>query len=166
MAPSRARLFALHCSFFMPLMPFVQDLTRLLGPEAVLSASSDLAVYECDGFTIEKQTPAQIAPSSGVVGRTEQRAPVPPPTLMPPEKHSIAVLPFQNLSRDPEQEYFADGMVEDITTALSKVRWFFVIARNSSFTYKGRSVDPREAARELGVRYALEGSVRRSGFWI
>jgi len=80
-----------------------------------------------------------------------------------PDKPSIAVLPFQNMSGDPEQEYFADGMVEEITTALSRIRWLFVIARNSSFTYKGRAVDVREVGRELGVRYVLEGSVRKSG---
>jgi adenylate cyclase len=72
-------------------------------------------------------------------------------------------LPFQNISGDPEQEVFADGMVEDITTALSKLRWFFVIARNSSFAYKGRAVDVKQIGRELGVRYVLEGSVRKSG---
>ena len=76
-------------------------------------------------------------------------------------KPSIAVLPFQNLSSDPEQEYFADGIVEEIITALSRLRWLFVMARNSSFTYKGRAIDIRQAARELGVRYMLEGSVRR-----
>src|SRR5215813_9948175 len=80
-----------------------------------------------------------------------------------PDKPSIAVLPFQNMSGDPEQEVFADGMVEDITTALSKLRWFFVIARNSSFAYKGRAVDVKQVGRELGVRYVLEGSVRRGG---
>jgi adenylate cyclase len=80
-----------------------------------------------------------------------------------PDKPSIAVLPFQNMSGDPEQEYFADGMVEDITTALSKIRWFFVIARNSAFTYKNRAVDVKQVGRELGVRYVLEGSVRRGG---
>jgi TolB-like protein len=80
-----------------------------------------------------------------------------------PERPSIAVLPFLNLSGDPEQEYFADGMVEDIITALSRIRWLFVIARNSSFTYKGRAVDLKQVGRELGVRYVLEGSVRRSG---
>jgi TolB-like protein len=79
-----------------------------------------------------------------------------------PDKPSIAVLPFQNLSGDPEQEYFADGVVEDIISALSCKRWLFVIARNSSFTYKGRSVDVKQVGRELGVRYVLEGSVRRS----
>ncbi|HUO97580.1 MAG TPA: adenylate/guanylate cyclase domain-containing protein [Rhizomicrobium sp.] len=80
-----------------------------------------------------------------------------------PDKPSIAVLPFANMSGDPEQEYFADGMVEDIITALSRFNQFFVIARNSSFTYKGRAVDVRQAAKELGVRYVLEGSVRKAG---
>jgi TolB-like protein/class 3 adenylate cyclase/tetratricopeptide (TPR) repeat protein len=80
-----------------------------------------------------------------------------------PDKPSIAVLPFQNMSGDPEQEYFADGMVEDITTALSRVKLLFVIARNSSFTYKGRAVDIKQVGRELGVRYVLEGSVRKAG---
>ena len=78
-----------------------------------------------------------------------------------PDKPSIAVLPFQNMSGDPDQEYFADGMAEDILTGLSRHRWLFVIARNSSFTYKGRAVDVRQVGRELGVRYVLEGSVRR-----
>jgi TolB-like protein len=76
-------------------------------------------------------------------------------TLALPDKPSIAVLPFQNLSADPEQEYFADGVVEDITMALSLFRWLFVIARNSSFTYKGRHVDVKQVGRELGVRYVL-----------
>jgi adenylate cyclase len=85
------------------------------------------------------------------------------PPLPLPGKPSIAVLPFQNMSGDPEQEYFADGMVEEIITALSRIRWLFVIARNSSFTYKGRSVDVKQVGRELGVRYVLEGSVRKAG---
>jgi TolB-like protein/class 3 adenylate cyclase len=79
------------------------------------------------------------------------------------DKPSIAVLPFQNMSGDPEQEYFADGMVEEIITALSRIRWFFVVARNSSFTYKGQAVDVKQVGRELGVRYVLEGSVRKGG---
>ena len=86
-----------------------------------------------------------------------------PPQLPLPEKPSIAVMPFQNLGSDPEQEYFADGMVEEIITALSRIRWLFVIARNSSFTYKGQAVDVKHIGRELGVRYVLEGSVRRAG---
>jgi TolB-like protein len=85
------------------------------------------------------------------------------PQLVLPDKPSIAVLPFANLSGDPEQEYFVDGMVEEIITALSRIRWLFVIARNSSFTYKGQAVDVKRVGRELGVRYVLEGSVRRGG---
>ena len=88
---------------------------------------------------------------------------VPEPPLALPDKPSIVVLPFANLSGDPEQEYFADGMVEEIITALSRIRWLFVIARKSSFTYKGQSVDVRQVGRELGVRYILEGSVRKGG---
>jgi TolB-like protein/Flp pilus assembly protein TadD len=80
-----------------------------------------------------------------------------------PDKPSIAVLPFDNMSGDPEQEYFADGMVEEIITALSRFKWLFVIARNSSFTFKGKAVDVKEVGRRLGVRYVLEGSVRKSG---
>jgi TolB-like protein len=80
-----------------------------------------------------------------------------------PDKPSIAVLPFQNMSGDPEQEYFADGMVEEITTAIARCPWLFVIARNSSFRYKGKPIDVNQTARELGVRYVLEGSVRKAG---
>jgi adenylate cyclase len=84
------------------------------------------------------------------------------PALALPDRPSIAVLPFQNMSGDPEQEYFADGMVEDIITGLSRIKWLFVIARNSTFTYKGRAVDVKQVGRELGVRYVLEGSVRKA----
>jgi adenylate cyclase len=84
------------------------------------------------------------------------------PALPLPDKPSIAVLPFQNMSGDPEQEYFADGMVEEIITALSRFRQLFVIARNSSFTYKARAVDVKQVGRQLGVRYVLEGSVRKA----
>ena len=87
---------------------------------------------------------------------------VPRPPLCLPDKASIAVLPFQNMSGDPEQDYFADGMVEEIITALSRIRWLFVIARNSSFTYKGQAVDVKRVGRELGVCYVLEGSVRKT----
>lgn len=95
----------------------------------------------------------------------EATAPVekPKPALGIPARPSIAVLPFVNLSGDPEQDYFADGMVEDIITGLSRIRWLFVIARNSSFTYKGRAVDVKQVGHELGVRYVLEGSVRKVG---
>jgi TolB-like protein/class 3 adenylate cyclase len=85
------------------------------------------------------------------------------PALALPDKPSIAVLPFQNMSGDPEQDYFADGIVEEIITSLSRIRWLFVIARNSSFTYKGRAIDVKQVGRELGVRYVLEGSVRKAG---
>ncbi len=85
------------------------------------------------------------------------------PTLALPDSPSIAVLPFQNMSGDPEQEYFCDGMVEEITTALSRFHWLFVIARNSSFTYKSRVIDVKQVSRELGVRYVLEGAVRKAG---
>lgn len=85
------------------------------------------------------------------------------PGLALPDKPSIAVMPFENMSGDREQDYFADGMVEDIITALSRMRWLFVIARNSSFTYKGHAVDVRQVGRDLGVRYVLEGSVRKAG---
>jgi TolB-like protein len=94
----------------------------------------------------------------GIAGERHATSP-----LALPAKPSLAVLPFSNMSADGEQEYFADGMAEDIITGLSRLKWLFVIARNSSFTYKGRSVDVREVGRELGVRYVLEGSVRTSG---
>jgi adenylate cyclase len=88
-----------------------------------------------------------------------------PSSGMPPlpDKPSLAVMPFENMSGDPEQEYFADGMVEEIITALSRIRWLFVIARNSSFTYKGQAVDVKQVGRDLGVRYVLEGAVRKAG---
>ena len=94
--------------------------------------------------------------------RGDVASPSSEPQLALPDKPSIAVLPFQNMSDDPEQEYFADGMVEEITTALSRFKWLFVIARNSSFTFKGTSVDIKEVRRRLGVRYVLEGSVRKA----
>jgi adenylate cyclase len=94
------------------------------------------------------------------IGPVDDTTKVPLPL---PDKPSIAVLPFQNLSGDREQEYFADGMVEEIITALSRIRWLFVIARNSSFTYKGQAVDVKQVGRDLGVRYVLEGSVRKGG---
>ena len=95
--------------------------------------------------------------------RSKEKSAIAPTTLALPIKPSIAVLAFQNMSGDPEQEYFADGIAEDVITALSRLRWLFVVARNSSFTYKGKSVDVRHVGRELGVRYVLEGSVRKTG---
>ncbi len=107
----------------------------------------------------------QVRESRGRTGAVidDHPAEPPKPALALPDKPSIAVLPFQNLSADAEQEYFADGVVEDITMALSRFHWLFVIARNSSFTYKGRAVDVKQVGRELGVRYVLEGSVRKAG---
>jgi TolB-like protein len=99
------------------------------------------------------------APTTFADSHVESSNPV--PAL--PDKPSIAVLPFENMSGDPEQEYFADGMAEEIITALSRFKSLFVIARNSSFTYKGRAVDVKQVGRELGVRYVLEGSVRKAG---
>ncbi|PNB50212.1 CadC-family transcriptional regulator [Pseudomonas sp. GW456-12-10-14-LB2] len=134
------------------------------------------AVRKAIGDTGEQQRLVRTVPRKGYrfVGEiTSSDSPVNAPeapaipevatTLVLPEKPSITVLPFQNLSGDPEQDYFADGIVEDIITALSRLRWLFVIARNSSFTYKGRAVDARGVGQELGVRYVLEGSVRKSG---
>ena len=111
---------------------------------------------EWDPANWKVSAPATAAPS---VAGTPQPADVP---LALPDKPSIAVLPFQNMSGDPEQEYFVDGLVEDIITALSQFKSLFVIARNSSFTYKGKAVDIKQVGRELGVRYVLEGSVRKA----
>jgi len=117
-----------------------------LGERSLKNIPKPVPVYRVDWRT---EDPA----ASGVLGGQ----------LTLPDKPSIAVLPFANMSGDPEQEYFADGITEDIITELSRYRWFFVIARNSTFTYKGRAVDIKQVARELGVRYVLEGSVRKAG---
>ncbi|MEE9610875.1 MAG: adenylate/guanylate cyclase domain-containing protein, partial [Desulfatiglandales bacterium] len=118
------------------------------GEQAVKNITDPVRVYK-----IERESETAISPIS-----EEQAAMLPVP-----DKPSLAVLPFINMSRDPEQEYFSDGMTEDIIIALSRIRWFFIIARNSTFAYKGRSVDVRKVAKELGVRYVLEGSVRKAG---
>jgi adenylate cyclase len=119
-----------------------------LGEHGVKNIARPVRVYR-----VEKGGEPPISP---VDDRTKAPLPL-------PDKPSIAVLAFQNMSGDPEQEYFADGMVEEIITALSRIRWLFVIARNSTFTYKGRAVDVKQVSRELGVRYVLEGSVRKGG---
>lgn len=119
-----------------------------LGPHELLHDDAPVQVYGL-GLGAGPVTPGR---------ECQRRKPLPLP-----DKPSIAVLPFTNMSGDPEQEYFADGLVEDIITGLSRVRSFFVIARNSSFTYKGRAVDVRQVSRELGVRYVLEGSIRKAG---
>jgi TolB-like protein/class 3 adenylate cyclase len=120
-----------------------------LGEQSLKNIARSVRVYRVR-FAATEDTP-KSAPVDGT------------PVLPLPDKPSIAVLPFANMSGDPEQEYFADGMVEEIITALSRIRWLFVIARNSTFTYKGKAVDVKQVGRELGVRYILEGSVRRAG---
>jgi adenylate cyclase len=119
-----------------------------MGEQAVKNIARPVGVHRVH---LSEQSPRSTASTGGKTERTTSDRP------------SIAVLPFVNMSGDPEQEYFADGISEDIITGLSKLRWFFVIARNSSFTYKGKAVDVKRAARELGVRYVLEGSVRKGG---
>jgi adenylate cyclase len=120
------------------------------GEQQVKNITRPVRVYSVGTANTRARAPSAPLPEAGK-------------PLPLPDKPSIAVLPFQNMSRDAEQEYFADGVVEDIITALSKFRYLFVIARNSSFTYKGKAVDIKQVGRELGVRYVLEGSVRRSG---
>jgi TolB-like protein len=111
-------------------------------------------------YSLQVGLPAQAKPSTPTAPTSAEKAVT---QLALPDKPSIAVLPFQNMSGDPEQEYFVDGTVEDIITGLSRIKWLFVIARNSSFVYKGRAVDIRQVGRELGVRYVLEGGVRKAG---
>jgi adenylate cyclase len=128
----------------------------------------DLAISDLGETTLKNiAEPIRVYALQAGLAASAQPAPVAPAGLSTqlslPEKPSVAVLPFQNMSGDAEQDYFADGVVEDIITALSRIRWFFVIARNSSFTYKGKAVDIRQVGRELGVRYVLEGSVRKAG---
>src|SRR5262244_1569860 len=119
-----------------------------MGEQAVKNIARPVGVHR---IHLTERASASITPAAGKIERAAS------------ERPSIAVLPFVNMSGDPEQEYFADGISEDIITGLSKLRWFFVIARNSSFTYKGKAVEVKRAARELGVRYILEGSVRKGG---
>ena len=121
-----------------------------LGAQEVKNIQEPIRVYQVG-------TPGKLR-DAAPAGATEAGSKLPLP-----DKPSIAVLPFQNMSGDPEQEYFSDGMVEDIITALSRFKSLFVIARNSSFTYKGKAVDIKQVGRELGVRYVLEGSVRKAG---
>ena len=133
-----------------------------------VKARLSLAVNDL-GTTQLKNIPDPIRVYSLEVGPGADAKAPPPESDKPlarlalPDKPSIAVLPFQNMSGDSEQEYFSDGITEDIITALSRLRWFFVIARNSTFAYKGKGVDIKRLGQELGVRYVLEGSVRKSG---
>ena len=122
-----------------------------LGAQTVKNIEEPIRVYEVK---------AQGEAASSALGEASSLGDGKPLAL--PDKPSIAVLPFENMSGDPEQEYFADGMVEEITTGLSRIKWLFVIARNSSFIYKGKAVDIKQVGRELGVRYVLEGSVRKA----
>ncbi len=121
-----------------------------LGEQRVKNIEQPVQVYR---ITLDRGTDASETAGAPAAGAAP---------LKQPDKPSIAVLPFDNMSGDVEQDYFADGMVEDIITGLSRIKWLFVIARNSSFTYKGKSVDVKQAGRELGVRYVLEGSVRKA----
>ncbi len=107
-------------------------------------------------------TSSAILPADFGNGKTTSAESILNKPVVLPDKPSIAVLPFENISGDPDQEYFADGITEDLLTGLAKVRWFFVISRNSSFTYKGKAVDVKQVGSELGVRYVLEGSVRKA----
>jgi adenylate cyclase len=132
-----------------------------LGDRQVKNIARPVRVYRVGPTSPHPNPPPHAGEGSGSGARVG--AAEPPPVLPLPDKPSIAVLPFQNMSGDPEQEYFADGMVEEIITALSRIRWLLVIARNSSFTYKGQAVDVKQVGRELGVRYVLEGSVRKGG---
>ncbi|HEY8873913.1 MAG TPA: tetratricopeptide repeat protein, partial [Stellaceae bacterium] len=131
-----------------------------LGDQLVKNIAQPIRVYRVGPTSPHPNPPPHAGEGSALSARVGAAE---PPALALPDKPSIAVLPFQNMSGDPEQEYFADGMVEEIITALSRIRWFFVIARNSTFTYKGHAVDVKTVGRELGVRYVLEGSVRKAG---
>ena len=135
-----------------------------LGEQALKNIARPVRVYR---VALTRLAPAALGTLSRNAGEGRPAAQRPVgesgAALALPDKPSIAVLPFQNMSGDAEQAYFADGMVEEIITALSRIRWLFVIARNSSFAYKGQSVDVKQVGRELGVRYVLEGSVRKAG---
>ena len=124
------------------------------------------AARKAIGDSGETQRLIRTLPRKGFrfVGEVTDAHPAEPPLpYMPPDRASIAVLPFDNLSGDRKQDYFADGIVEEITTGLSRIKWLFVISRNSTFIYKGKPVDVKAVGRDLGVRYVLQGSVRRSG---
>ena len=168
----------------VPLAPKPFDLLRTLAREAGRTVSKDalldavwpgVTVTEDSLFQAVRDARRAIGDEEGRVLRSVPRRgymldaavnaapPVAEPLTPPEDRPSLVVLPFANMSGDAEQDYFADGMVEEITAALGRIRWFFVIARNSAFTYKGRAVDVRQVGRELGVRYVLEGSVRKAG---
>jgi TolB-like protein len=172
---------ALEPQVFDLLVYLVQNRDRVVSKDDVLGAvwggrivsesaltSRISAVRRAVGDNGEVQRLIRTVPRKGIrfIGVVEADPNAGAPSRSPPilpDKPSIAVLPFTNLSGDPEQEYFADGMVEEIITTLSRIRWLCVIARNSSFTYKGRAVDVKQVGQDLDVRYVLEGSVRKAG---
>jgi adenylate cyclase len=130
-----------------------------MGEQQLKNIARPVRAYRVRPKGLLSDPPPPVGEGSALGGRVGAAE---PPALSLPDKPSIAVLPFANISGDPEQEYFAEGMVEEIITALSRIRWLFVIARNSTFTYKGQAVDVKRVGHELGVRYVLEGSVRRA----
>jgi adenylate cyclase len=141
-----------------------QQVKNIAQPIRVYRVGKTLTHPAADAPGSPLSSPGLTRGSAGEGAERQRREPGEGSLPLPlPDKPSIAVLPFQNISGDPEQEYFVDGMVEEIITALSHIHWLFVIARNSTFTYKGRAVDVKEVGRELGVRYVLEGSVRKAG---
>ena len=139
---------AVHCSLRGRVSANFED----QGEQQLKNIPEPVRLYHMRAFGAATEAP------TSVVARATKRTAVPVSS-----KPSIAVLPLTNMSGDPEQEYFSDGISEDLTMALSRFGWLFVIARNSAFTYKGKAVDVRQVGRELGVRYVLEGSVRRAG---
>ncbi len=134
-----------------------------LGEQQVKNIARPIRVFRVGVPASHQESPLPTPPPQAGEGSAHGARVGAEPALSLPDKPSLAVLPFQNMSGDPEQEYFADGIVEDITTAIARLPWLFVIARNSSFTYKGKTVDVKQVGRELGVRYVLEGSVRKAG---
>jgi TolB-like protein len=179
------RLLAIEPKVFDLLVHLVSNRDRVVSKDDLIAAIwdgrivSESALTTCInaartaiGDSGEVQRLIKTLPRKGIrfIGKVEQRPTsasaagslLDTPNLALPDRPSVAVLPFTNLSSDPEQDYFADGMVDDIITALSHFKALFVIARNSSFTYKGRAVDVKQVGRELGVRYVLEGSVRKA----
>jgi len=180
---SHGERVALEPKVFDLLLYLVQHRDRVVGKDDLLQAVWQGRIVSDSALTTrlnaarralgdngEKQSLIRTLPRKGVrfVAEVEEapddihRTGPEPPSMLP-DRPSIAVLPFANIGGDPAQEYFADGMAEEIITALSRIRWLFVIARNSSFTYKGKAIDAKQAGRELGVRYVLEGSVRKGG---
>ncbi|ANN58993.1 transcriptional regulator [Mesorhizobium sp. SEMIA 3007] len=141
----------------------IEDSNLTVQIAAVRRLFEELAGGACWIETLPRRGYRYVGPAVTGASRDSTVGGAPTATLTLPDKPSVAVLPFSNLSGDSEQDYFADGMVDDIITGLARINWLLVIARNSTFTYKGRAVDVKQVGRELGVRYVLEGSVRRAG---